>query len=128
MESVRYGRLQNSKFCLVRILQALVSEQNPLTFFRLLTQTNKQTIDTFTIKNCRFKRINKCFVNSFNPACHFVDDIQNPKEIFCTLSFKLNLFITRGSFYNSKFLSSFIFSNNDAKFQTQSIVTTECKR
>jgi hypothetical protein len=43
--------------------------------------------------------------NPFNPGCHLVDDIQNVKEIFCVLSFKLNMFITRDSLYNSRFLS-----------------------
>jgi hypothetical protein len=58
-------------------------------------------------------------INPFDPGCHLVDDIQNAKEIFCVLSFKFNMFITRDSLHNSRFLSFFTYSDNEAKFQTQ---------
>ncbi len=67
-------------------------------------------------------------IKPFNPAFHLVNDMQNAKEIFGVLSFKFNLFITPDSFYNSKILSLFMSSNNDAIFQTQLTVTTERKR
>jgi hypothetical protein len=44
-------------------------------------------------------------LNPVDPGCHLVDDIQNAKEIFCVLSFKFNMFITRDSLHNSRFLS-----------------------
>jgi hypothetical protein len=58
-------------------------------------------------------------LNPVDPGCHLVDDIQNATEIFCVLSFKLNMFITRDSLHNSRFLSFFTYSDNEAKFQTQ---------
>ncbi len=67
-------------------------------------------------------------IRPFNLVFHLVDDRQNAKDIFCVLSFKFNLFITPDSFYNSKILSLFMSSNNDAIFQTQLTVTTERKR
>jgi hypothetical protein len=67
----------------------------------------------------------------FNPldsGCHLVDDIQNAKEIFCVLSFKFNMFITRDSLHYSRFLSFFMYSDNEAKFQTQLTLKTERNR
>jgi len=39
-----------------------------------------------------------------NPTCHLVDDMQNVKFFFCILSFKFNLLIIHGLYYNSNFL------------------------
>jgi hypothetical protein len=66
--------------------------------------------------------------NPLDPGCHLVDGIQNAKEIFCVLSFKFNMFITRDSLHYSRFLSFFMYSDNEAKFQTQLTLKAERNR